>query len=122
MCGEYINHAGGDIEKLRDDMLDLFDKLKEGDVDENIRHLRYKTEIFSKSAIEQIKEKTETIEMLLADLKTLQPSSILPQLGTAEETMPMVKTEPASPSVKELDTSTQETVLGRLLESTFCTL
>ena len=122
MCGEYINNAGGDIEKLRDDMLDLFDKLKEGDIDENVRHLRYKTEIFSKSAIEQIKEKAETSEMLLADLKTLQPSSIPPQLGTAEETMPMVKTEPASPSVKELDTSTQETVLGRLLESMFCTL
>ena len=122
MCGEYINNAGGDIEKLRDDMLDLCDKLKEGDIDENVRHLRYKTEIFSKSAIEQIKEKAETIDMLLADLKTLQPSSILPQLGTAEETMPMVKTEPASPSVKELGTSTQETVLGRLLESMFCTL
>ena len=102
-------------------MLDLFDKLKEGDIDENVRHLRYKTEILSKSAIEQIKEKTETIDMLLADLKTLQPSSIPPQLGTAEETV-VVKTEPASPSVKELDTSTQETVLGRLLESMFCTL
>ena len=93
-------------------MLDLFDKLKEGDIDENVRHLRYKTEILSKSAIEQIKEKTETNEMLLADLKTLQPSSILPQLGTAEETVIM----------KELETSTQETVLGRLLESVFCTL
>ena len=119
MCGEYINNAGGDIEKLRDDMLGLCDKLKE---DETVRHLRYKIEILSKSAIEQMKEKTETIDMLLADLKTLQPSSILPQLGTAEETMLMVKTEPASPSVEELDTSTQETVLGRLLESMFCTL
>ena len=103
-------------------MLDLCDKLKEGDIDENVRHLRYKTEILSKSAIEQIKEKTETNKMLLADLKTLQPSSIPPQLGTAEETMPVVKTEPASPSVEELDTSTQEAVLGRLLESMFCTL
>ena len=118
MCGEYINHAGGDIEKLRDDMLDLCDKVKE---DETVRHLRYKIEILSKSAIEQIKEKTETIDMLLADLKTLQPSSIPPQLGTAEETV-VVKTEPASPSVKELDTPTQETVLGRLLEPMFCTL
>ena len=93
-------------------MLDLFDKLKEGDIDENVRHLRYKTEILSKSAIKQIKEKTETNEMLLVDLKTLQPSSILPQLGTAEETV----------VEKELETSTQETVLGRLLESVFCTL
>ena len=122
MCGEYINNAGGDIEKLRDDMLDLCDKLKEGDIDENVRHLRYKTEIFSKSAIEQIKEKTETNEMLLADLKTLQPSSILPQLGTAEETMPMVKTEPASPSVEDLGTLTKESDTSRLLESTLCTL
>ena len=93
-------------------MLDLFDKLKEGDIDENVRHLRYKTEIFSKSAIEQIKEMRETNEMLLADLKTLPPSSILPQLGTAEETV----------VEKELETSTQETVLGRLLESMYCTL
>ena len=93
-------------------MLDLFDKLKEGDIDENVHHLRYKTEIFSKSAIEQIQEMRETNEMLLVDLKTLQPSSILPQLGTAEETV----------VEKELETSTQETVLGRLLESVFCTL
>ena len=93
-------------------MLDLFDKLKEGDIDENVRHLRYKTEILSKSAIKQIKEKTETNEMLLVDLKTLQPSSVLPQLGTAEETV----------VEKELETSTQEPVLGRLLESMFCTL
>ena len=99
-------------------MLDIFDKLKEGDIDENVRHLRYKTEIFTKSAIEQIKEMRETNEMLLADLKTLQPSSILPQLGTAEETV-VVKTKLVSPSVEELNTSTQETIMGWLLETTF---
>ena len=99
-------------------MFALCDKLKEEDIDETVRHLRYKIEILSKSAIEQIKEKTETSEMLLTDLKA---SSILPQLGTAEEAI-VVKIEPASPSVKELGTLTQETDTSRLLESTFCTL
>ena len=114
MCGEYINNAGGDIEKLRDDILDLFDKLKEGDIDENVRYSRYK---LLKVAIMQIKENTETKEKLQAFFKTL-PSSIPPELGTAEETM----TKPASPSVEMLDTLTQETIFGRLLESTFYTL
>ena len=75
----------------------------------------------SKSAIEQIKEKTETNEMLLADLKELQASSIPPQLGPGEGTE-VVKTEPSSPGVEEFDTSTQETDTSKLLESTFYTL
>ena len=106
--------AGGDIKKLRDELLALCDKLKEGDDDENVHHLR-SIETRSKSAIEHMKEKKE----MFADLKTRQPSPTMipPQLGTAEETK-VVKTEPASPSVEELDTSTQETVLGKLLEST----
>ena len=113
---EDIETAGGDIKKLRDELLVLCNELKEGDDDENIHHLR-SIETRSKSAIEQIKEKRE----MLVDLKTRQPSPTMipPQLGTAEETK-MVKTEPASPSVEDLDTSTQETVMSRLLESTFC--
>ena len=108
-----INNAGGDIKKLRDELLVLCNKLKEGDNDENVHHLR-SIETHSKSAIEQIQEKRE----MLVDLKTRQPSpTIIP--GTAVETK-MVKTEPASPSVEELDTSTQETVMSRLLESIFC--
>ena len=102
-------------------MLALCDKLKEGNIDRNVRHLRYKAEIILKSAIEQIKEKTETNEMLLTDLKKLQPSSILPQLGPQEDTE-AIKTEPPSPGVGEFDTSTQETATSRLLESIFCTL
>ena len=113
---EDIETAGGDIKKHRDELLALCNKLKEGDDDENIHHLR-SIDALSKSAIEQIKEKRE----MLADLKTRQPSPTMipPQLGTAEETK-IVKTEPASPSVEELDASTQETVMSRLLESMFC--
>ena len=105
-----INNADGDIKKLRDELLALCNKLKEGDDDENVHHLR-SIETHSKSAIEQIQEKRE----MLVDLKTRQPSpTMIP--GTAEETK-MVKTGPASPSVEELDTSTQKTIMSRLLES-----
>ena len=47
---------------LRDKYIFLFDKLNEGDIYENIRHLKYKFENFSKSAIEQLKEKSTTNE------------------------------------------------------------
>ena len=95
-------------------MLALCDKLKEGDIGRNVRHLRYKAESVLQSATEQLKEKTETIEMLLADLKEYQASSIPPQPGAGEETE-MVKTESHSPDVEEIsDTS-------RSLETMFYT-
>ena len=71
----------------------------EGDVDENIRRLKYKFETLTNSAIEQLKEKTITNEMLLADLKRVQPSSILPHLGPVEGAV-VIKTEPASTSIE----------------------
>ena len=116
---EYTYDPGGDIEKLRDDSLALCDKLMDGDIDTNAHHLRYKIEILSKSAIEQIKEKTETNEMLLADLKKLQESSNPPQLGPVHGAVE-VKTEPPSPGTEQFDTSTQETDTSKLLESTLC--
>ena len=78
---------------LRDECVSFFDKLKEGDIDENIRHLKYKFESFSKSAIEQLKEKSATNEMLLEDLKELQSSLAQPQLGEVGGSMVM-KDEP----------------------------
>ena len=110
--------AGGDIEKLRDDSLALCDKLKEGDIDTNARYLHYKIEMLSKSAIEQLKEKTEINEMLLADLRKLEASSIPAQLGAGEGTE-VVKTEPPSPGVKEFSTSIDS---SRSLETMVYTL
>ena len=118
MCCVCIYTAGGDIEKLRDELLALCDKLKEGDIDRNVRHLRYKTESVLESAIEQLKEKTETNEMLLADLRKLEASSIPTQLGAGEGTE-VVKTEPPSPGVEEFSTSTYT---SRSLETMFYTL
>ena len=99
-------------------MLALCDKLKEGDIDKNVHHLRYKTESVLESAIEQLKEKTETNEMLLADLKKLEASSILPQPGAGEETE-VVKTESPSPGVEEFSSSTDT---SRSLETMIYTL
>ena len=110
---EYTYDPGGDIEKLRDDSLALCDKLMDGDIDTYARHLRYKIEILSKSAIEQIKDKTETNEMLLDDLKKLQESSSSPQLEPAKGT-DVIKTD--------FNTSSQETDTSKLLESLLCTL
>ena len=118
MCCVCICTAGGDIEKLRDELLALCDKLKEGDIDRNVHHLRYKAESVIQSAIEQLKEKTETIEMLLADLKEYQASSIPAQLGAGEETE-VVKTEPPSQGVEEFSTSTDT---SRSLETMVYTL
>ena len=81
---------------LRDEYISLFDKLKEGDINENVRHLKYKFESFSKLAIEQLKEKSATNEMLLEDLKGLQSSL---QLGEVGGSMVM-KEEPSSPPVE----------------------
>ena len=79
-------------------MLALCDKLKEGDVDENVRHLKYKIQLLSKSATEQIVEKVESEETpTLVDIKRRQPSPAPPQPGTAEESK-MAKIEPASPT------------------------
>ena len=95
--------AGGDIEKLRDELLSLSDKLKEGDVDENVRNLR-KIEKLSKSAIEEIEAKTET-GMPVVDVKRHLPSPAPPEPGTAEGSK-MAKTEPGSPSsVEEVSSS-----------------
>ena len=110
--------TGGDIEKLRDDSLALCDKLKEGNINTNARYLRYKIEMLSKSAIEQLKEKTETNEMLLADLRRLEASSIPTQLGAGEGTE-VIKTEPPSPDVEEFSTSTDT---SRSLETMVYTL
>ena len=99
-------------------MLTLCDKLKEGDIDRNVHHLRYKAESVLQSAIEQLKEKTETTEMLLADLKEYQASSIPAQPGAGEETE-VVKTEPLSLSVEEFSTSTDS---SRSLETMVYTL
>ena len=96
-------------------MLALCDKLKEGDVDENIRHLKYKIELLSKSATEQIEEKAESEETPspVVDIKRRQPSPAPPQ---PERTI-VTKSEPSRPSLKEFDTSTQETDTSKLLES-----
>ena len=90
-----INAIDGDIGRLRDELLAMCDKLREGDI---VRSLQYTIEKLSKSAIEQIREQTRINKMLSADLQELQ-------LGTAEETM-VVKTEPASLSMMESDSST----------------
>ena len=68
--------ADGDVEKLGEECLSLFEKLKDGDLDENIRHLKYKFESFSKVAIKQLKEMSRTNDMLLEDLKQLQSPPI----------------------------------------------
>ena len=118
MYHEYIYTAGGDIEKFRDKLLSLCDKLMEGDVDENICHLRYKIEIFTKLAIEQIKESAENKEAVssLTDSKRRRLSPAPLQPGRVENTN-MAKTEPASPSRMTL---TEETALSKLSKSTFC--
>ena len=84
---------------LRDEHLSLFEKLKEGDIDENIRHLKYKFENFSISAIEELKEKSATNEMLLENLKELQSSLVQPKLGEVGGSTVM-KDEPSSTPVE----------------------
>ena len=96
-----VDTAGGDIEKFRDELLAMCDKLSEEDI---VRHLRYNIEMLSKSAIEQISEQTRIHMMLLADFEKLQ----------LKETV-MIKSEPASPSVMELGTSTQVTARSKPL-------
>ena len=118
MCHEYIFNAGGDMKKLRDELLSLCDKLMEGDFRDNVHQLRYKIEIFSKSAIEQIKataESKETVSPLVA-VKKRRPSPAPPQPQTLMEDK-MTKTEPASPS---MITPTGETALSKLAKSKFC--
>lgn len=111
MCTSF--DAGGDIETLRDQLHSLTDKLKEGDVDENVRHLR-KIEKLSKSAIEDMEAKTET-GMPVVDVKRRLPSPAPPESGTAEGSK-VIKTEPGSPSTM---TSVEETPLSKLSNSTF---
>ena len=106
MCTSF--DAGGDIETLRDQLHSLTDKLKEGDVDENVRNLR-KIEKLSKSAIEDMETKTET-GMPVADVKRRLPSPAPPEPGTAKWSK-MAKTEPDSPSTM---TFTEETALSKL--------
>ena len=50
-----IPYSGGNVEKVKDDLLSLCDKLKE-DVDENIHHLKYKFECLTNSTIQQLKK------------------------------------------------------------------
>ena len=90
----------------------------EGDVHENVHQLRYKIEIFSKSAIQQIKETSENKETVSPSvgIKKRLPSPAPPQPGTPKESK-MAKTEPASPS---MITSTEETTLSKPAESAFC--
>ena len=88
--------AGGDIEKLRNELVSLCDKLKEGDLDENVRHLRYKIENFSKLAIEQMKENAESKEEVV-DIKGCLPSPAPPQPEKVENA-DRAKKEPGSPS------------------------
>ena len=115
----FTTKAGGDICKLGDESLALCDKLKEGgDTEENIRHLRYKIEVLKTSAIKQLKVKTETNKMLLADLRKFEASSILPWPGAGEGTE-VVKTEPPSLGVEEFSTSTDT---SRSLETMVYTL
>ena len=93
-----------------EECLSLSDKLKDGDYDENIRHLKYKLASLSKLATEQLKEKSSTIDLLLEDLKeisqakdTLQED--LKQLQSLQvQPEPIkdpaaVKEEPSSPSM-----------------------
>ena len=88
--------AGGDIEKLRNELLFLCDKLMEGDIDGNVRHLRYKIENFSKLAIEQMKENAESKEAVV-DIKQRLPSPAPPQPERVENA-DMAKKMPGSPS------------------------
>ena len=71
-----------DVEKLKEECISLVDKLKDGDLDENMRHLKYKFDSFSKVALKKLKERTSTIDMLLKDLKESQLPSIQHQLGS----------------------------------------
>ena len=50
------------MKNLGEEYLSLFDKLREGDYDENIRHLNYKFKNFSKNAIEHLKKKSSVID------------------------------------------------------------
>ena len=111
---QYIDIVGGDVKKLGDELLSLCDKLEA--LNENVEPLREKISNLSKSAIEQIKEKKEANEKLLADLNRRQPLFGVP--SQLEETM----TEPGSPCEEKFDASTEVTNMSRLLESTFCTL
>ena len=60
----------------------------EEDVDENIYHFKYKFEMFTNSAIEQLKTP-----------KRVQSSSIFPHLGPGGESV-VIKPEPTSPSIE----------------------
>ena len=84
------------MEKLRNELFSLCDKLKEGDIDENIHHLRYKIKNFSKLAIEQMKENTESKEAVV-DIKRRLPSPAPPQPERVESA-DRAKKEPGSPS------------------------
>ena len=98
-------------------MLALCDKLKEGDDNENVCHLE-NVEVLSKSAIEQIKEKTKIKEMPFSvmdiekhDMLCL-PSPAPPRAQPKKST---IKSEPPSSYLKELDTSIQGTDSSKLL-------
>ena len=84
------------MEKLRSELLSLCDNLKEGDLDENVRHLRYMIENFSKLAIKQMKENVECKEAVV-DIKRRLPSPTPPQPERVESA-DMAKKEPGSPS------------------------
>ena len=102
---------------LRDECVSFIDKLKEGDIDENIRHLKYKFKSFSKSAIEQLKEKSATNEMLLEDLKELQSSLVQPQLGEEVGGSMVMKDEPSSPPMEyqQVEPQTSMSMINSLL-------
>ena len=108
-CGKYKDYidVGGDVKRLSDELLTLCSQLEA--LNENVNPIRHKIEMLSKSAVEQIKEKKEANEMLLADLNSQrQSSSILPQLAPTEVTM----MEPDSPC-EEPSTVTEVTNMSR---------
>ena len=102
--------------KLEDECLSLCDNLTEGDINENVRHLKYKLKALSKLAIERLKEKSVTNEMLLEDLKELQSSLVQQQLGEVGGSMVM-KGEPSSPPVEyqQLESQTSMSMINSLL-------
>ena len=102
--------------KLEDECLSLCDKLTEGDINENVQLLKYKLKALSKLAIEQLKEKSATNEMLLEDLKELQSSLVQPQLGEVGGSMVM-EDMPSSPPVEyqQLEPQTSMSMINSLL-------
>ena len=119
--------ADGDVEKVIEECISLCDKLKDGNYDENIRHLKYKLANLSKLATEQLNEKSSTIDMLLADLKETSQTndtlledlkrlqSLLVQLERVKDTT-VVKKEPFSPSIvyKHLEHQTSMSMMMSL--------